>query len=88
MQAQSTQLLCRLNLHLAHKIGCHGNAPRSIEKLTSDRSSACIYSHSSTVPANLEKTGTADMKIIGLTEIAKKETAAEHKSKFGQSLSE
>jgi len=30
---------CVLEVDFAHKIGCHGNVPSEIEKITSDRSS-------------------------------------------------
>jgi len=38
-----------------------------------------IYSFSSTNRANLVKIGPVDFQIIGATEIAKKETTAEHR---------
>ena len=37
-----TRQVCGLGIDFAHKIGCHGNAPWVIEKLTTDRSSTCI----------------------------------------------
>jgi len=46
------------------QIGCHGNIPWGIEKLTSGRSST-------TRPANSVKIGPVDVEIIDLTEIVK-----------------
>ena len=64
--------LCGLGLDLVHKIRCHSNVPRGIEKLTAGRSSI-LYGHSSTNTANTVKIVTAGVQIIGVREIAKKE---------------
>jgi len=42
-----------------------------------------VYGQSYTNPANLVKIGLVDVEIIGLMEIVKKETAAEHTPIFG-----
>ena len=59
---------CGLEVDYAHKIGCHGNVPRGMEK---SNFSSFIYGQSSTNPANLVKIGPVDVDIIGLIKITK-----------------
>jgi len=49
---------CALEVNFAHKIGCHGNVPRNIEK-NNFRSFVC--GQSSTNPANFVKIGPVDV---------------------------
>jgi len=64
-----------MEVDFAHKIDCHGNVPRGIEKVTSDRSSTAEFYqmqqwHSimrNQSSANFVKIGLVDVEIIGLT---------------------
>jgi len=56
-----------MEVDLAHKIGCHGNASWGIEK----NFRPFIYAQSSTNRANFVQIGPVDVEISGLTEISK-----------------
>ena len=56
-----------MDVDFAHRIGCRGNVPWGIEKITT----LFIDGHSSTNPINFMKMGLVDVEIIGLTKITK-----------------
>jgi len=55
-----------MEVDFAHKIGCHCNVPRGIEK---NNFRSFTHGQSSTNPVTFVKIGPVDVEIIGLREI-------------------
>ena len=69
------------NLPFFHKIGCHGNVPRHIEKRGPDRSSA---PKTLSFGVKIAKIGPVDTEIICLQEIIKKEEEEKKERNYGR----